>query len=120
MLNTKKHIQYSQTEIYEPHCEKTGFLHMRKQRRSGNREADQRLCFRYTDNKTLYYLNPKLQASSHLLCLYSPVCVRPSQKPRRPVFSRGSFNGCNFGGQSVGQSYCICGEKGVLVVTVIP
>ena len=41
---------------------------------------------------TLFYLNPKFQASSHLLWLYSPVCVRPGRKPRRPVFSeRGSF-----------------------------
>ena len=40
----------------------------------------------------LYYLNPKFQASSHLLWLYSPVCVGPARKPRRPVFSqRGSF-----------------------------
>ena len=44
----------------------------------GNREADQRLCFRYTD--------------SHLLWLYSPVCVGPGRKTRRPVFSqRGSY-----------------------------
>ena len=42
----------------------------------GNREADQRLCFRYTDN-----LNPKFQASSHLVWLYSPVCVGPGRKP---------------------------------------
>ena len=38
---------------YEPRREKTGFLHMRKQRRrsaSRYREADQRLCFRYTDS----------------------------------------------------------------------
>ena len=37
--------------IYEPRHEKPGFLHMPKQRRRsacGNREADQRLCFRYT------------------------------------------------------------------------
>ena len=27
-------------------------------------EADQHLCFRYTD---IYFLNPKFQASSHLL-----------------------------------------------------
>ena len=41
----------------------------------------------------LYYLNPKFQASSHLLWLYSPVCVRPGRKPRRPVFSeRGSYH----------------------------
>ena len=42
--------------------------------------------------QSLYYLNPKFQASSHLLWLYSPVCVGPSRKPRRPVFSqRGSY-----------------------------
>ena len=41
----------------------------------------------------LYYLNLKFQASSHLLWLYSPVCVGPGRKPRRPDFSkRGSFN----------------------------
>ena len=41
--------------------------------------------------QSLYYLNPKFQASSHLLWLYSPVCVGPGRKPRRPVFSqRGS------------------------------
>ena len=39
----------------------------------------------------LFYLNPKFQASSYLLWLYSPVCVGPGRKPRRPVFSeRGS------------------------------
>ena len=41
----------------------------------------------------LFYLNPKFQVSSHLLWLYSPVCVGPGRKPRRPVFSqRGSNN----------------------------
>ena len=29
----------------------------------------------------LFYLNPKFQASSPLLWLYRPVCVRPGQKP---------------------------------------
>ena len=39
-----------------------------------------------------YFLNPKFQASSYLLWLYSPVCVGPGRKPRRPVFSqRGSI-----------------------------
>ena len=44
----------------------------------GNREADQRLCFRYSDSTILFllYLNPKFQASSSFLCLYRPVCVR--------------------------------------------
>ena len=41
----------------------------------------------------LYYLNPKFQASSHLLWLYSPVCVGPGRKPRRPVFSERSSYG---------------------------
>ena len=41
--------------------------------------------------QSLFYLNPKFQASSHLVWLYSPVCVGPGRKPRRPVFSqRGS------------------------------
>ena len=57
----------------------------------GNRNADQRLCFHYTDVQSFYFLNTKFQASSHLLRLYSPVCVIPGQKPLRPVFSeRGS------------------------------
>ena len=59
----------------------------------GNREADQRLCFRYTDS-TIPLLS-KFEISmllNHLLWLCSPVCVRPGQKPRRPVFSeRGSY-----------------------------
>ena len=42
--------------------------------------------------QSLYYLNLKFQASSHLLWSYSPVCVGPGRKPRRPVFSqRGSY-----------------------------
>ena len=52
----------------------------------GNREADQRLCFRYIDSTNpRFYLNMKFQASSHLQWLYSPVCVGPGPKPRRPV-----------------------------------
>ena len=35
-----------------------------------------------------FYLNPKFQASSSFLCLYTSVCVGPGRKPRRPVFSR--------------------------------
>ena len=39
--------------------------------------------------QSLFYLSPEFQASSHLLWLYSPVCVEPGdRKPRRPVFSR--------------------------------
>ena len=33
--------------------------------------------------QSLYFLNPKFQASSHLLLLYSLVCVGPGWKPER-------------------------------------
>ena len=69
-----KPLKWKWTRPNEPRREKTGFLHMRKQRRRS-------LCFP----------NPKFQVSSHFLLLYSPVCVGPSRKPRRPVFwHRGS------------------------------
>ena len=64
-----------------------------------NKDADQ-LCgkvisafvFATQIVQPLYFLNPRFQASSHLLWLYSPVCVGPGRKPRRPVFSkRGSM-----------------------------
>ena len=44
----------------------------------GNREADQRLCFRYSDSTIPLLL--KSEASSYLLCLHRPVCVRPVRK----------------------------------------
>ena len=47
----------------------------------GNREADQRLCFRYSIVQFLFYLNQKFQASSSFLCLYRSVCVGPVRKP---------------------------------------
>ena len=53
----------------------------------GNCEADQRLCFRCTDS-TIPLLNPKFQVSSHLLCLYSSVCVGHVRKLHR-WFSQG-------------------------------
>ena len=52
--------------IYEPRHEKTGFLHIGENKDAdqlrGNREADQRLLFRYTDN-TIPLL-PKSEFSS--------------------------------------------------------
>ena len=54
----------------------------------GNREADQRLRFRYTDS-TIPLL-PKSEISSLKMSsvLYSPVYVGPGRKPRKQVFSR--------------------------------
>ena len=51
-----------------------------------NCASDKRLCFRYTDSTVS--LLPKFLVSSHILWLYSQVCVRPGRKPRRPVFSQ--------------------------------
>ena len=53
----------------------------------GNREADQRLCFRYTDSTIPLLPKSKFQASSHLLWLHNPVYVGPGRKPKIPVFS---------------------------------
>ena len=47
----------------------------------GNREADQRLCFRYTDSTILLLSKPEISASSHLLLLHSLVYVGLGQKP---------------------------------------
>ena len=43
----------------------------------GNRKADQRLCFRYSESTI--FLNRKFQTSTCLLWPYSPVCVGPVQ-----------------------------------------
>ena len=44
--------------------------------------------------QSLFLLNPKFHASSHLLWLYRTVCVGPGQKPRRPVFSERGSSKC--------------------------
>ena len=63
----------------------------------GNREADQCLCFRYTDSRIPLLPNQKVQASSYLLWLYSPANVGPGRKHRRPVFlQRGSYEDSSF------------------------
>ena len=68
--------------------------------------------------QSLYFLNPKFQASSHLLWLYSPVCMGPGQKPRRPVFSPwGSYD--LFVYKEISKmslvmrkpGFCICGNR---------
>ena len=85
---------------YEPRHEKTSFLYIQKQRRSifKNKDADQTTklisAFVFTTQivQSLYFLNLKFQASSHLLWLHSLVYVGPGWKPRRQVFSRrGSY-----------------------------
>ena len=78
-------------KVYKSYREKTGFLPMRKQRR---RTAKLISAFVFANRivQFLFFLYPKFQASSLLLRLYSPVCVGPGRKSRRPVFSRrGSY-----------------------------
>ena len=53
-------------------CENKGADQLRN-----NFEADQRLCFRYSDSTIPLLLNPKFQASSSFLSWYRSVCVRP-------------------------------------------
>ena len=90
-FKTRICIQFTKAR-YEPHHEKTGFLHMRKQRHRSAAQSISAFVFAIQIVQFLYYQKPKFQASSHLLWLYRPVCVGPGRKPRRPVFSqRGSY-----------------------------
>ena len=49
----------------------------------GNRKLISVFVFATQIVQSLSYLNPKFQASSHLLWLYSPVCVGLGRKPRK-------------------------------------
>ena len=81
---------------YEPRREKTVFFAYAKTKTQISFVVTAKLIstFVYATCivQSLNYLNPKFQASSYLLWLYSPVCGGPGRKPRRPVFSeRGSY-----------------------------
>ena len=56
-------------------CENKGADQVR-----GNREADQRLCFRYSDSTIPLLLKSEISSFS-FLCLCRPVCVGPVRKP---------------------------------------
>ena len=45
-----------------------------------NREADQRLCFRYLDSRIPHLLKSEISSFSSFLCLYRSVCVGPGRK----------------------------------------
>ena len=57
-------------------CENKGADQLR-----GNREADQRLCFRYTDSTIPLLLKSEISSFYLVLRLYRPVCVGPVRKP---------------------------------------
>ena len=58
---------------------------------NNDREADQRLCFRYTESTIPLLPESEFQASSHLVWLYSLVSVGPGRESRRPVFSQRGY-----------------------------
>ena len=70
---------------YEPHHEKTNNLHNVKTKKQVSFGVTAKLIcvFVFATRKvqSLFFLNPKFQASSHLMCLYSLVCVGPVKKP---------------------------------------
>ena len=88
--------------ICSPHFQNWGHNNMSRVMR----KAIEARIFSYAKTKThfscaplfflvqpFYFLNPKLQASSHILWLFSPVCVGPGLKSRKQVFSRrGSYD----------------------------
>ena len=81
----------------EPRREKTSFLYMRKQRRrsasrlSVNREADQRLCLRYTDSTIPLLPKSEISSLSPFSEAVQPGLCQAMSKTRMLVFScRGS------------------------------
>ena len=58
----------------------------------GNREANQRLCFRYTDSTIPLLSKSEMFKPLAIFCDCPVRFVGPGRKPRRPVFSqRGTF-----------------------------
>ena len=81
---------------YEPRHEKTVFFAYAKTKTQISFAVTAKLisAFLFATRivQSLYFLNLKFQASSHLLWLYGPVCVGLGRKPRRPVFSQRGYN----------------------------
>ena len=69
----------------EPRHEKIGFFAYAKTKTQISFAVTAKLIsafvFAIQIVQSLFYLNPKVQASSHLQWLYSPVCVGPGRKP---------------------------------------
>ena len=68
---------------FEPRHEKTGFLHMRKQRpdkHQGNHVADQGLCFRYTDSTIPLLSKVEISTSSRTARVVSDLVGNPEDR----------------------------------------
>ena len=71
--------------LIEPRRKKTGLLHMRKQTQISfavTAKVISAFVFATRIVQSIYFLNPKIQASIHLLGLYSPVFVGPGPEDR--------------------------------------
>ena len=87
---------YKATEKAEKNMKKTnnnaktfdGKASLRENRLFATAQLISAFVFAIRIEKFLLYINPKCQAFSHLLWLYSLVCVGFGRKPRRPVFSQ--------------------------------
>ena len=66
--------------IYEPCHEKTCFLYMKT--KTVTPQLISAFVFATEVVQSLYFLNPKCQASCYLLWMHSLVCVRPGREPR--------------------------------------
>ena len=77
------------TKLLEPRHEKTVFAYAKtKTQISFTVTAKLISAFVFATRivQPLYYLNPKFQAASYLLCLHSPVCVGPGRKTPKTGF----------------------------------
>ena len=88
-------------------CENKGADQLRS-----NCKADQHFVFATRIVQFLFFLNPNLQASNHLLWQHRLVCVRLDPNSRRPVFShRGSYLNKGFKHQKTKQSFFTVGKQ---------
>ena len=70
--------------IYELHHEKTRVAYAKTKAQIScvvTVQLISELVFPTQIKQSLFFLNPKFQASNHLLWLHGPVRVRPGQKP---------------------------------------
>ena len=71
--------------LYEPRSEKTIFAYAKTKTQISftvTVKLISAFVFATRIVQSLYFLYPKFRASSHLVWLYSPVCLGPGRKPR--------------------------------------
>ena len=79
---------FLEIHVHEPRHEKTCFLHIyAKTKVQISCAATVQMISAALIVKSLYFLNPKFQASDHHLWLYSPVVLKKGRKPQRQIFS---------------------------------